>query len=51
MSYMKLEFQVYNKQGAMFAFFLTGADALVRAEGYKRGFMADGCRVVVRRLE
>jgi hypothetical protein len=43
---MKLRFEAYNKYGAMFAFFLSGADALTRAKGYKRGFVADGCRQV-----
>jgi hypothetical protein len=49
-NYVKLQFEVYNKHGAMFAIFLTGADALTQAKSYKPGFIADGCRVVVRRL-
>jgi hypothetical protein len=47
---MKLQFEVYNKQGAVYAFFLTGPKALTQARSYIPGFKADGCQVVVRRL-
>jgi hypothetical protein len=50
-NYMKLQFEVYNEQGAMYAIFFIGADALTRAESCKPSLIADGCRVVIRKLD